>query len=174
MANIKNLSSKHKIKKIIATSIPAALEKAQQYRALGQAFEAESICLDILICDPKVDEATILLLLSLTDQFEQGPADLQSRALSLLPKLKDDYERYYYEGIICERQCKALLHKSGLRSRHHAYDFLLRAMNCYAEAESLRPENNDETLLRWNTCVRLFTRYPYLEPAQDSTDLELE
>lgn len=174
MTNGKSIFENFTLKAIASSSIPAALEKAQQYRALGQGAEAESICLDILACDSHVDEAVVLLLLALSDQFETGPADLPSRALALLPDLQNDYERHYYEGIICERRCKALIHKFGLRSRHHAYDFLARAMQCYEQAEIIRPENNDESILRWNACVRILARYPYLEPSQDSKGLELE
>ncbi len=162
------------IKSITRDSIPAALQKAQQYRALGLGAEAESICLDILACDESNDEAIVLLLLALTDQFEKGPADLAQRANALLPKLKNQYEQFYYEGIICERRCKALIHQSGLRSRHHAYEFLQRAMYCYEQAEAIRPKGNDESILRWNACVRILQRYPYLEPNENNDDLGVE
>ena len=69
---------------------------------------------------------------------------------------------------------KALIHKSGLRSRHHAYDFLARAMHCYEQAEVIRPLDNDESILRWNACVRILARYPYLEPSENTKGLELE
>jgi hypothetical protein len=28
-------------------------------------------------------------------------------------------------------------------------------MNCFEEAEKIRPPNNDDAILRWNRCVRL-------------------
>ena len=164
----------YQLKPISSASIPEAIDRARQYRALGQAAEAESICLDILACDDNIDEAIVLLLLALTDQFEHGPADLLQRAMEQQSKLNDEYHRYYYEGIICERQCKALLHRAGLRARHAAYDFLRRAMHCYALAEKLRAKGNDETILRWNGCVRLLQRYPQLEPAESMHDSKHE
>jgi hypothetical protein len=32
-------------------------------------------------------------------------------------------------------------------------------MEFYTEAERLRPEGNDEALLRWNTCARVIDRH---------------
>jgi hypothetical protein len=67
--------------------IPAALDKAERYRLLNEPAEAESICLDVLSIEADNQRALITLLLSLTDQFEQGIADRQARALALLPRL---------------------------------------------------------------------------------------
>ena len=50
-------------------AIPAALEKASQYRSLLEPEQAESICLDILAVQPDNYEAKVILILSLTDQF---------------------------------------------------------------------------------------------------------
>ena len=36
---------------------------------------------------------------------------------------------------------------------------------CYDGAEAIRPVNNDDSVLRWNACVRLLALLP--EPAAD-------
>jgi len=76
MVNTKESPGQHKLNTIAATSIPAALEKAQQYGELGLTAEAENICQDILAYNDTVDEAREFLLLALIDKFEQGPANL--------------------------------------------------------------------------------------------------
>ena len=51
------------MKKLSRDAIPAALDKARQYRLLNEPAEAESICLDILQADPENQQAIITLLL---------------------------------------------------------------------------------------------------------------
>jgi hypothetical protein len=34
------------------------------------------------------------------------------------------------------------------------------AMRCFAEAEKIRPAGNDDSILRWNRCVRLLESRP--------------
>jgi hypothetical protein len=31
-------------------------------------------------------------------------------------------------------------------------------MDCYERAEAIRPQGNDEAILRWNTCVRMMEK----------------
>src|SRR5215213_9597605 len=50
--------------------IPGALAKAERYRLLNQAWEAECIYRDVLQVDADNQEAVIGLVLALTDQFE--------------------------------------------------------------------------------------------------------
>ena len=90
-------------KLISKDGIPTALEKATRYRLLNEPFEAESICRDVLAVDPENQEALLTLLLSVTDEFDRGVAGALNDAKSLLPKIKGEYERAYYEGIINER-----------------------------------------------------------------------
>jgi hypothetical protein len=40
-------------------------------------------------------------------------------------------------------------------------------MRYYELAEVLRAPGNDDALLRWNTCVRLLKRSPYLRPVRE-------
>ena len=52
--------------------IPGALAKAERYRLLNQPWEAECIYRDVLDVDPENQEATVGLVLAITDQFERG------------------------------------------------------------------------------------------------------
>jgi len=145
-------------KPVTREGLPRALEKAERYRLLNEPVEAESICLDVLAVDPQSRQALIVLLLALTDQFEEGTSDALQRAREVLPRLRDEYERAYYAGIICERRAKARLKHGGLGAGYSAYEALQEAMRWYEKAEALRPPGNDDAVLRWNTCVRILQR----------------
>ena len=155
--------------------VPRALEKAERYRLLNEPVEAESICLDVLDAEPQNPHALVMLLLALTDQFEQGSADALRRAREVLPRLPGEYERAYYAGIIAERKGKAQLRHGGPGSGHAAFDSFRDAMGWYETAESLRPAGNDDAVLRWNTCARILARNPQIIPAPpDRTEPPLE
>jgi hypothetical protein len=151
------------LKPITQAGIPAALQKAERYRLLNDSSAAESICLDILEVEPENQQAAVMLLLSITDQFGEEAGDEVKRAREMLPKLKDDYKRAYYSGIISERKAKALLRRGGLGVAEVAHDWFRDAMRSYEKAEAIRPTGNDEAILRWNTCARLLSRH---EPAR--------
>ena len=146
-------------------TIPRALEKAELYRLLNEPGEAESICLDVLAADAQNQQALVTLLLALTDQFEERMADAVQRAREVLPRLRDEYERAYYAGIVSERRGKAQLKHGSPGSRHAAYDSLREAMSWYERAEAIRPPGNDDAVLRWNACGRILQRRPDLVPA---------
>jgi hypothetical protein len=40
-------------------------------------------------------------------------------------------------------------------------------MDCYERAIPMRPEGNDDAILRWNTCARILMRNPNLRPRPD-------
>jgi hypothetical protein len=144
------------LKSIHPEAIPAALAKAERYRLLNQPRQAESICLDILQAQPEHQEALVMLLLALTDQFGRGyQADIR-RAREVLSQLRGEYERAYYEGVACERWAKSLLR--GTAPREVGNDWLREAMKCYQRAEPLRPAGNDEAILHWNSCARLINQ----------------
>jgi hypothetical protein len=147
------------LKPITREGIPAALQKAERYRLLNESSAAESICLDVLAVDPKNQEALISLLLSITDQFAEEPAEGVRRAREVLPRLDEEYERLYYAGIICERRGRAQLHRGALGSAEVAIQWFREAMTWYEQAEKMRPAGNDEAILRWNTCVRTLGRH---------------
>ena len=150
-------------KPICRESVPLALEKAERYRLLNEPAQAESICLDVLAVDPENQRALVSLLLALTDQFLDGSADCLHQARAAVAKLRGEYERLYYNGIICERRGYAAAVRGGPGSNAAAYEWIREAMDFYEKAERHRPPGNDDTLLRWNTCLRLCKRY-HLEP----------
>jgi tetratricopeptide (TPR) repeat protein len=163
------------LKALTVAGIPAALRKVERYRLLNEPAEAESICLDVLRADPSNQQALIMLLLALTDQFEKGSASGVSKARELLPALDGEYDRAYYAGIICERRATALLAQDAPGSASVAYGSLREAMDHYERAEAIRPSGDDSALLRWNTCARIIMRSHTLVPGEDERlDLPLE
>jgi len=155
------------LKRIDPDAVPKALAKAERYRLLNEPEEAESICLDILAIDPDNQQALVNLLLALTEQFRTGCADCCNRAEALLPRLQGEYERLYYAGIICERRGSAHLDRSGPGSGSTAHAWLEKAMERYEKAEALSPPQNDDAILRWNTCARIIMKHD-LKPRIDA------
>jgi hypothetical protein len=146
------------LKQLHKDAIPAALEKAERYRLLNEPGEAESICLDILQIDPENQHATIMLLLALTDRFEKGYGVSDMQTKELLSRIKCDYDRAYYSGIVAERRAKMKLRQQTPDCRFQAYDLLREAMNWFERAEPIRPPGHDDAILRWNTCARIIER----------------
>lgn len=161
------------LKPISADAAEAALERAKQYRLLNEPAAAESICLDLLKTDPKNNEARVHLLLALTDQFQTSLTETYNAAMELLADFEDDYNKIYYEGVIAERRGKAHLRRGGSGSGSVAYEWLRTAMDCYEKAEKIRQPGNDESLLRWNSCVRLIDRYSDLKPGVESKEEQM-
>ena len=161
------------LKLISEAAIPAALEKALRYRLLNEPLEAESICLDILQVDPDNQETLHTLLLARTDLFETEYTAALERAKAVLPRLTNDYDRAYYEGVIHERWAKA----QTLRRvpSHVVTGWHLHAMHCYERAEALAPSDNPDAILRWNTCARQLDRDADLSADQSlMRDVEAE
>jgi hypothetical protein len=156
------------LRTLSAEAIPAALEKARCYRFLNEPTEAESICRDVLDVEPDNQEALITLLLALTDQFRREVEPQFSEARGLVPRLKSEYCRRYYEGIVCERRAKAHLDRGGPGSGTLAYEWLNTAMKHYDNALKLRLAGNDDAILRWNACARLLERHPALMPGREA------
>jgi hypothetical protein len=152
------------LKPISTDSIPTALQRADRYRLINDPSSAESICLDVLEIDPENQQALVTLVLAITDQFGEEPAAGARRAQDVLPRLRDEYKRAYYTGIVCERHAKAQLRRGGLGSSEIAYDWFRQAMSWYEKAEARRPPGNDESILRWNTCARMLARNEHLTP----------
>jgi hypothetical protein len=156
------------LKPISKDGVPAALQKAERYRFLNEPSAAESICLDVLQVDPDNQQALVMLLLSITDGFGEGLSEGLServrRAREVLARVRDEYKRHYYNGIICERRAKAQIRQGAPRAAEAAYEWLREAMDWYEKAEAMRPPGNDEAILRWNTCVRILARNPRLAP----------
>ena len=153
------------LKTLSLDAVPRALAKAERYRLLNEPGEAESICLDALGADGENQDALVMLLLALTDQFEDEAAATVAEAWTCVERMRDEYDRAYYTGIIWERRAKAHLHRAGLNCGPRAYEWLREAMTWYERAEAIRPPGNDDALLRWNTCARLIMRDHRLVPA---------
>jgi len=165
---------KHPLKSISKAGIPEALAKVELYRYLNEPEEAESICRDILEVDPEHQFARRLLGLTITDQFLGISIDRYSEVLSIFQALRDPYERLYYSGLLHERRAKAQL-QAGY-APHILLPLVEEAMQCFVEAEKIRPAGNDDSILRWNRCVRLLESRPdfYFERPQPQFDAEDE
>ena len=154
------------LKPISRDSLDGALAKAERYRLLNEPNEAESICRDILEVAPANREARISLILALTDEF---PRDDRAFASSVaeMASLESAYDRAYYAGIAWERRAKAF-HDSGRPgSSGRVYEWIVKALGLFEEAERLRPAGNDDSILRWNACVRFLERHKSLKPATE-------
>ena len=149
------------LKALSRNAIPAALVQAERYRLLNEPAEAESICLDILRIDPDHQDALVTMVLALTDQFpESGSARAAAEAERTVGRIRDEYKRLYISGIVRERRGKAVLRSDRPGSERSAREWLREAMTCYERAEAIRPSENDEAVLRWNTCARLLMGLP--------------
>ncbi len=150
---------------IHADSIDLALDKARQYRSLLEPEIAESICLDVLNIDPDNQAALVIYILALTDQISISGSQSPFQAIeNAIERLNVDYQRIYYTGIFHERRARFMLTQP--MSRAFSYDYFAKALACYQQAEQMRPEHNDEAILRWNSCVRTIGREK-LEPVSE-------
>lgn len=157
---------------ISTRAVPEAIAKAKHYRLLGEPEQAESICRDVLQVEPRNQQALVVLVLALTDQFGQSSSSGRFKeACDHAAALDDEYQRSYYGGIARERQARGFL-RSGL-SQGSAYDAFRNAMGCYQEAMALQPPGDDNAILRWNSCVRAIQRNK-LEPRPHEGELPLE
>jgi hypothetical protein len=154
------------LKTISRAGIAEAIAKAELYRYLNEPEEAESICRDILSVDSGHQLARRLLGLTITDQFTGHSDDRYAEVAEIFQGLRDAYERYYYTGLLHERRAKAQLH-SGY-SAHILLPLVENAMRCFGEAEKIRPPGNDDSILRWNRCVRLLQGRPDFRVERDA------
>jgi tetratricopeptide (TPR) repeat protein len=162
------------LKRLSLEAVPAALERALRYRLLNEPAEAESICYDVLEIDPENQEALVMLLLAITDRLGKGYGVGVTEAQEVLVRLRDEYERAYYAGIVCERRGKAQLRQGYPGAGHDAYEFLREAMTWFEKAEALRPPKNDDALLHWNTCARIIMRNQLAPRVEEKAGVELE
>ncbi len=167
----------YQLKPLSKNALPAALAKAERYRLLNEPGEAESICLDVLQVDPGNQEALVMLILALTDQFpEELPSSRSApaRATDLVARLADEYDRLYYSGIVRERRAKVVLHRDRYASTAAAAEWLREAMAFFERAETIRPAHNDDAVLRWNACARLLQHLPEIQPDTREEPIQLE
>jgi hypothetical protein len=162
----------YQLKKLSSAGIPRALKKVERYRLLNEPAEAESICRDILSVDRDHQEALIMLILSLSDQFGIGVG--HTEACEAIQKIKDEYKRAYYTGIIKERLAKATLKLGGFSSNFDAYEWLVEAMAAFEEAAPLSSSGNEDAILRYNACVRTIHRQKLTPRQQENREQFLE
>jgi hypothetical protein len=160
------------LKAISRAGIAEAIAKAELYRYLNEPEEAESICRDILAVDSGHQLARRLLGLSITDQFSGYADDRYSEVAEIFQGLRDAYERAYYTGLLYERRAKVQL-RSGY-SAHILLPLIEDAMKSFAEAEKIRPPGNDDSILRWNRCVRLLQSQPDFRAERDAAPPDAE
>ena len=157
----------YELKKLHSDAIPHALAKAERYRLLNEAREAESICRDILAVDPGNLEARITLILALSDQFDhRGPA-AWADAQSELRSVQDPYRQAYYRGILHERRAKSHTRRRRPGTEQAAFADFKVAMTSFEEAASLAPPGDDDAILRWNSCARILNADPSLTHEAD-------
>jgi hypothetical protein len=156
------------LKSLHPDAIPKALEKAERYRLLNEPEQTQSICEDVLAIDPENQEVLQTLILTLTDRFNDPRPASPDEARQLLPRLKSEYQREYYAGIIAEREGIAWLRSDKPRSGEAAYVCFRDAMKHYEAAERTRPPANDDALLRWNSCARMIMKHGDVAPVDES------
>ena len=149
------------LKTIAIDAIPHALGLGERYRLLNEPDQAASICRDILAVEPQNQDAGRMLLLALTDQFGRKRGASLAECESIAKGLTSEYDRAYYAGVAYERWARALLQEN--TPKHVVGEWLRKALRCYETAEAVREPGNDDTLLRWNTIVRLMRRMPELQ-----------
>jgi hypothetical protein len=154
------------LKPLSTDAVPRALAKAERYRLLNEPGEAQSICLDVLAADPGNQEAVRTMVLALTDQFVGDPTAVHE-AIATIDLLQDPYDRAYYTGIVHERRAKADLVQRKQRSGSRVYEWLLQAMQCFDEADAVRPAANEDARLRWNACARLIDSHRDIAPGAE-------
>lgn len=155
------------LKALHSTAVDAALERAKHYRLLNDPENAESICLDILQVDAAHQKATVQLILAITDQFDGGTGQVD-RARQYLPQLTSEYERVYYDGLICERAARSFMKRGGRDSGSATWQWLQDAMKLYEQAEVLGTSQCEDAMLRWNACARTIDKYNLTAPPKDN------
>ncbi|MBX3389649.1 MAG: hypothetical protein KF691_09375 [Phycisphaeraceae bacterium] len=143
------------LKPIALESVSRALAKAERYRLLNEPREAESICRDVLDADPGNQDAIVALILSQSDRFG-SPKASADEARQLVSRLKGEFERSYYRGVVEERWAKALF-DSGYPGET-IFGLLREAMTWFEAADKVASSGNDDAVLRWNACVRFIQR----------------
>jgi hypothetical protein len=156
------------LKSLRPDAVPAALEKAERYRFLNEPEQAQSICEDVLRVDPDNQDALRTLILAITDRFAEARPATPDQARELLPRLRSEYEREYYAGIVAEREGIAWLRSDKPRNGEAAYVCFRDAMRHFEAAEAVRPPANDDALLRWNSCARMIMKYADVAPVDEA------
>ncbi|MGB5987752.1 MAG: hypothetical protein WBG37_20775 [Desulfobacterales bacterium] len=149
------------LKPLRPEAVESALNMAKRYRLLGEPEDAQSICLDILLSEPDHQEALITLILALADKFSvTGLQPAFKEAMEVVEKLDSSYCKTYYSGIIFERRAKHHLRQGGPGSGAVAYDWFAKALKAFDTALSGCDPDNQDAVLRWNSCARFIQNHP--------------
>jgi hypothetical protein len=159
-------------KTISKAGIAEAIAKVELYRYLNEPEEAESICRDILAIAPDHQLARRMLGLAITDQFTGYAGDRYIEVTDIFEGLRDPYEKAYYMGLLHERRAKVQLHAG--YSAHILLPLIENAMKYFTQAEQIRPPGNDDSILRWNRCVRLLQSQPDFHVPRETVRLDAE
>jgi hypothetical protein len=152
------------LKMLQPEAVSSALEKAKRYRLLNEPDEAESICLDVLAISPDHQDALITLFLALTDKFfDNGLNPAFEQAKDVVARLDSAYCKSYYSGILFERRAKFHFKQGGPGSGAVAYDWFAKAMRAYGEALAGCDPDNQDAVLRWNSCARFINNHQDLK-----------
>ncbi len=143
------------LKKLSKEAIARSLAKAERYRLLNEPGVAESICQDILNTDRENQDALVMMILAITDQYTASPVARFKESMKFVSRLKDKYQRPYYSGICSERLAKAKLRQGYPGAEFDAYEVLQEALKWFELAEEVRPSGNEDAILRWNNCARI-------------------
>ena len=100
----------------------------------------------------------ITLLLAVSDRFGKGYGVSDTQAKEFLARVKGEYERAYYAGILAERRAKAKLAPGHSRLQVLCLRWLSRSHELVRKSGGRPPAGNDDALLRWNTCARIITQ----------------
>ena len=157
------------LKTISKSGIPQALAKAETYRCLNEPEETESICRDILAVEADNQVALRPLGLAIVDQLCGGTTDRRPEAESIFHSMADPYERIYFAGVLHERRARAQLRAGEPAAM--LVPLFEDAMACFEEAASIRPAGNDDSILRWNRCVRLLQSLSHMEQEKEPVGL---
>lgn len=161
------------LKKLAREGIPRALEKAERYRLLKEPYNAESICQDILRVEPENQQALITLLLSITDKFDRQLSTEFAKAREVVDRLGDSYCKAYYRGVVFERRAKSYLKSDQPGAGQIAHEWLVKAMDSYEEALTFCNPDNQDAVLRWNTCARIINDNAHVKPPEDPKGEEM-
>src|SRR5262249_55448059 len=111
--------------------------------------------------------AIITLLLAFTDRFEKGYGVSETQTKELLTRVKSEYERAYYSGIIAERRAKTKLRQHTPGCRFQAYDLLREAMDWFEKAEPPSPAGHGSAICRWTPCSPIIERNKLVPRAEE-------
>ena len=145
------------LKALSHEGVASALAKAEHYRLLKRTGRSGEHLPRYSRHRARNQQALICLVLAQSDQIARDSRSFHS-ALATVQKLQGSTSVPITAGIVWERRAKALDAERGRGTHHSVYEWVVKALDCFAQAERLRPAGNDDAVLRWNTCVRFLTQ----------------